>query len=836
MKKILIFLSALFMIFVGLGAGLIYLAETYPFQPGDLLYGTQLSAEQWRLRLTTGALDQADFSLQLAERRLVDLAQAVEPGHVQMAASAFDHALSGAMRRIELIPQNRQEGLSDRLNALVVQAHIVIGALDSGVYGLVLEALHQKVDDLRLTATEQEPPRSIVLDDQIEAEPVPFLGQDIEHLDFPLVGGHANLECTDCHAQGAYADTPTNCSNCHEYAADPRSLDDLYALRAVSGKENNPLAYPGWLSSEQLYPQHFPGECSECHITKSWEPDEFDHAGVIECGSCHLEDIPDSSVVDDILQPAGRLDVLAAEYIEPVSDQLVNISTTGQLTTETISPESIINLPPDHFSGECDLCHSDVSSWEVISFEHEGVQECGSCHELDVPQDHYAGECINCHSDAQDWGVFEMDHSGLTNCQSCHRIADHYSGQCSSCHSTLSWISTSFDHSSYTDCRSCHTRPVKHDPGQCTRCHNTADWSQASYDHRDSRDCKDCHNSPAGHYDSGCSTCHSTSSWRPTFTHTGIVDCVSCHEPQAPSAHYPGQCSTCHNTAVWASASFSHASFPDCSSCHAASAPDGHWLGECSNCHNTDVWSNAIFNHGGYTDCVSCHTPPSGHWTDQCSNCHDTSSWKSVSFDHSTAILDCKSCHQPPEADHYLDQCASCHNTTSWTSIRFDHTGFDNCSSCHLAPDGHWPGQCSYCHNTDDWADVHFDHTSYTDCKSCHNRPANHSPGQCSRCHNTESWEIPDTPTPTAIITDTLEITVTPTLTITLTPTPTPTITTTITTTIGLPVVQLPTLVFELPAPPPRLQYSTPVPPPTQPAGKSTLPRPIRLPLDRPPR
>lgn len=822
---------------------LVFLAETNPFQPGDLLYELQLSAEYWRLRLTTGDLNQAEFALQLAERRLIDLAQADQPGRVQVAAEALEHALIDAVRRIDLIPPLKQKALNDRFNDLVVQAYIVAGTFDTSDYEQVVTTLQEKLDDLQQTDSDRLP-LSIVLDDKIEGQPVPFLGQDIDHIDFPLEGGHANLDCVDCHEQGAYADTPTNCSYCHTYAINPRLLDDLFASRFLSSGVNNPQAYPGWMPSEQLYPGHFPGECSDCHINESWQPFEFDHEGVVECGSCHLEDIPDSSVAGDFPQPDDGLDGLVSADVLPVSDRPFDVFTAAQLVSETPFPEPSINLPANHFSGECDRCHSDVNTWEEISFEHRGLHECASCHELDVPPDHYQGECLNCHNDTDDWGVFEMDHSGLRNCQSCHRIADHYSGQCSSCHNTASWISANFNHSNYTDCRSCHTRPVNHNAGQCNRCHNTADWSQISYDHRGSQDCRDCHKTPKGHYDSSCSSCHSTRNWRATFSHTDVVDCTSCHEPQAPSSHYPGQCSTCHGTTVWASASFSHASFPDCSSCHAAAAPGGHWLGECSNCHNTEVWTNAIFNHGGYIDCVSCHTPPSGHWTEQCSNCHDTSSWNSVSFDHSTAILDCKSCHQAPEADHYLDQCATCHNTSSWTSIRFDHTGFDNCSSCHIAPSGHWPGQCSYCHVTEDWSDVHFDHTSYTDCKSCHTRPANHSPGQCSRCHTTESWDVPDTPTPTATVTGTLEITPTPaitttltptpTISVTLTPTPTATMTATITATVGLPAVQLPTLIVDLPAPPPRLQYSTPVPTPSPLTGK--LPPPPRISLDRPPR
>lgn len=838
MKRLVIFLSGLFLIFAGLLASLVYLAETHPFRPGDSFYKLQGSAEQWRLHLVAGDSNQMDFVLQVAERRLADLVLADQPEHVRLAALAFDTILDEAALRFELLPTLKRRALYGRLDTLLVQAYDVIGAMNVSDQIAELKGLRQEIDNLRQAGQEQEL-QAFVLDDKIESVPVPFLGQDIEHLDFSLSEGHANLACTACHEEGKYADTPTNCSNCHVVAVDPRLVDDLYSLGYIYGVAGNIRAYPGWTSSAQLYPQHFQGECSDCHNTASWEPSEFDHEGVIECGSCHLEDVPDGSEKERMQELAQALDVQTASSILRVSDKETEATPAGEPASDALSTSPAINLPPDHFAGECDPCHSDVSSWKETSFEHAGVKECDSCHALDTPQGHYSGKCSNCHTDVQDWGAYEMDHRGLINCRSCHRIADHYSGQCSGCHTTTNWINVSFDHSGYNDCRSCHTRPTKHDPGQCKDCHDTGDWAQAWYDHRGSQDCQDCHNSPAGHYDSRCSICHNTSKWQAIFTHSGFVDCENCHGTQVPAGHYPGQCSLCHGTASWANTSFSHASFPDCTSCHAASAPDGHWLGECSSCHNTDVWSNATFNHAGYTDCLDCHTPPVDHWTDQCSNCHNTSNWNSVSFDHNVAILDCKSCHQPPDDDHYLDQCATCHSTSSWTSIRFDHTGFDNCSSCHLAPYGHWPGQCSYCHETDDWTDVHFDHTSYTDCKSCHNRPAGHSQGQCSRCHTTESWEVPETPTPTPTVPGTPEITTTATVTVTVTPTPTPTFTVTvtptttatITPTLGLPAVELPALIVDLPAPP-RLLYSTPVPPTAFPVGK--LPPPIRVPLEYP--
>ncbi len=51
-----ILLAAATLLLIGAFAGLFYLAETYPFQPGDALYGLQNTAEQTRLKFTVGAL------------------------------------------------------------------------------------------------------------------------------------------------------------------------------------------------------------------------------------------------------------------------------------------------------------------------------------------------------------------------------------------------------------------------------------------------------------------------------------------------------------------------------------------------------------------------------------------------------------------------------------------------------------------------------------------------------------------------------------------------------------------------------------------------------------
>ena len=76
MKTILTIFAIVNLFFVGVIGGLYVLSETYPFQPGDALYGLQGTAEGWRLNLTPGDEKRAELSLELAERRLAELAGA----------------------------------------------------------------------------------------------------------------------------------------------------------------------------------------------------------------------------------------------------------------------------------------------------------------------------------------------------------------------------------------------------------------------------------------------------------------------------------------------------------------------------------------------------------------------------------------------------------------------------------------------------------------------------------------------------------------------------------------------------------------------------------------
>jgi hypothetical protein len=77
---------------------------------------------------------------------------------------------------------------------------------------------------------------------------------------FSLVGAHASAACTDCHKNGQYKGTPTDCYSCHQ--------TDYSATINPSHVTAN-----------------FPTACVSCHSTTAWVPSTFNHALYFPIGS-----------------------------------------------------------------------------------------------------------------------------------------------------------------------------------------------------------------------------------------------------------------------------------------------------------------------------------------------------------------------------------------------------------------------------------------------------------------------------------------------------------------------------------------------------------------------
>jgi hypothetical protein len=484
--------------------GMTLLAVNHPFAPGSVLFPFQRASERMYIGLTFNKAGKAEIALKLAERRLVELARADQPKQVERSAEAFSQALAESEQCIQAAPQTWQTYLQGRSDRVMQQARVVVLALEPYREAAAVSALF-KLFQIELSAPADpltDPLTAAAVD--VDSVAVSFLGVPFEHETFKLEGGHV-LECNECHTTGEYAGIPTSCESCHEY-------------------------------STEIYTDHFPGECVDCHDVFSWRPAEFDHELALECLSCHAGDIPDE-----------------AEY-------------------------------GSHYPGECDLCHIDVQDWSVYEYDHNQVTECESCHSVHAPKEHYPGEetCTDCHKSIESWYEVEGKHTIFTECQSCHAgdlPQPHFSGQCSYCHVSQNWEEISFVHNLDYSCNICHRPPVDHYAQNCQSCHSPGAWSNSRFVHIEMTNCTKCHNAPGGHYSGSCTNCHTTSSWGLTgFDHSRYPDCQSCHSLDAPRGHYSGQCSNCHSSTTWQMDTYKHTSGDqDCTSCHANDAPAVHY-------------------------------------------------------------------------------------------------------------------------------------------------------------------------------------------------------------------------------------------------------------------
>jgi len=613
---------------------------------------------------------------------------------------------------------------------------------------------------------------------------------------FPLLAGHARVDCDACHGgqpPSQYSRTPTDCMTCHH--EDFRAATD---------------------------PPHrgFSPDCLQCHVsvTQGWSAPGFQHtarfplvgahAG-IACADCHR---------------AGYEGTSADCY-----------SCHRQDFERTRDPDHVAS----GFPTNCQACHAG-NSWEGAVFDHalSGFPLTGAHRSLDCEQCHTSGfsgtssDCVACHRSDYE-RTRDPDHARAgfsTRCQDCHTTSSwegngfshdatgfsltgaHRSAACEACH-TQGYAGTP------RDCFSCHrsdydgTRAPNHAqagyPTACQNCHGTTTWNTSAFNHDASRfpltgahrslECESCHASGYAGTPTACVACH-----RSDFDAT--------RDPNHVQAGFPTTCEVCHSTTTWNQASFNHDAtiFPltgahravACESCHAAGYdgtptacvschqgdynatrnPDHAASGfptACEACHTTASWQGASFNHNatgfpltgahtstaceschasGYagtpTACVSCHqadyngTQNPNHaaagFPTACEACHTTVSWQGASFNHNATAF-------PLTGAHTSTACESCHAAgyagTPTTCISCHQSDYNQANDPNHAAAG-FPTTCQDCHTTSGWEGATFDHdgsyfpiysgkhkNKWSSCSTCHVVPSSFAVFECTVCH-----------------------------------------------------------------------------------------------------
>ncbi len=543
-------------------------------------------------------------------------------------------------------------------------------------------------------------------------------GGDFDHSAFfPLTSGHAGLDCAECHVNGRYAGTPTDCYACHR--------DDYDATTDPNHANAG-----------------FPTDCEQCHTIARWDDADFDHNvffrltgahRTADCAECHVN----------------------GQYTGTPTDCYACHRTDYNSTED-----------PDHadlgFPTDCEECH-DTRSWDSAEFDHDTFFALTGAHRR--------ADCSGCHVDGRYAGT-------PTDCYACHR--EDYSGttapdhrkagfvtDCEECHETKSWATGEFDHDAFfpitgrhrrlacsdchtsgtyagtaSDCYACHredyngtTEPDHQDAGfptDCEECHTTSGWGGADFDHNV------FFRLTGAHRTADCAECHVNGQYAGTPT-----ACVGCHrpdydgttEPDHQDAGFPTTCEECHVTTNW-DAEFDHDVFfqltgrhrqADCAECHV----NGQYAGTpttCYGCHRTDYDGTSDPDHAD------------AGFPTTCQQCHSTNNWDAT-FDHDVFFqltgahrqADCAECHVNGKYAGTPTTCYGCH--------RPDYDGTSDPDHANAG----FPTTCEQCHNTSNWDDADFNHAQFFpiasgrhsgfECSECHVYPNNFAAFECIDCH-----------------------------------------------------------------------------------------------------
>lgn len=209
---------------------------------------------------------------------------------------------------------------------------------------------------------------------------------------FPLTGAHRTQACVDCHSNGVYRGTPTDCYSCHQ------------------------SDYTGTTTPNHVQAQ-FPQQCAVCHNTTAFQPAAYNHDltafpltgahRAAACNDCHGDGVY-----------RGK------------SGACESCHTTDYNATTNPSHTGA------HFPMQCATCHGttawtpstwnhDTSFFPIYTGRHRSTWDaCSDCHTNS--QNYQAFTCLSCHPHS-DKTKTDGDHRGERNysytsaaCYSCH--------------------------------------------------------------------------------------------------------------------------------------------------------------------------------------------------------------------------------------------------------------------------------------------------------------------------------------------------------------------------------------------------------------------------------
>lgn len=330
---------------------------------------------------------------------------------------------------------------------------------------------------------------------------------DHSRTDFKLEGNHKGVECRDCHPQERYEATPTKCYGCHK-------RDDKHKGRY--GKKCKKCHTPlGWANQKfnhdkdtkfKLSGRHKKVGCDQCHEA---DVNAYEEELKTDCYSCH--EFSDEhkgqygKKCKDCHTTRGwakqRFDHNKTDF--PLKgkheDTACSDCHRGEMFAEEMSTKCYdCHVQHDVHDGQqgkkCDDCHSEEGWLEKVEFDHDITK-------FPLLSSHAAVGCEECHSSSNFKDAKPV-------CGTCHIEDDTHKKRlgpkCGTCHNSVDFKAWEFDHDKQTDfkltgehegkdCLLCHREVVEKEielTAICYGCHAVDDIHDGGF----GRGCNRCHN------------------------------------------------------------------------------------------------------------------------------------------------------------------------------------------------------------------------------------------------------------------------------------------------------------------------------------------------------